>query len=75
MSISKKLDCISDNTSTKFAPRPIFDYRKIPRVGSKVLSEKPLPTARKVIARGLLALKNEDALLMKLWIRLTGLDA
>ena len=74
-SMSKKLVSISDNTSTKCAPRPIFDHIKIPRVGTNVLSEQPLPTACNVIARGLQAIKNEDALLMKLWIRLTGLDA
>ena len=66
---------ISDHTTTKFVPKPIFDYIKIPRVGTNVLSEQPLPTACNVIARGLQAIKNEDALLMKLWIRLTGLDA
>ena len=64
--MSEKPVSVSDYTSTKFAPRPIFDYRKIPKLGIKVLSEQPLPTARKVIARGLQALKNENALVMKL---------
>ena len=71
----EKLASVSNNTSTKFAPKPILDYRKIPRVGIKVLAEQQLPTARKVIARELQALKNEDTLLTKLRIRLTGLDA
>ena len=65
-SMSKKLVSISDNTSTKFAPRPIFDYKKIPRMGTKILREQPLPTARKVITRGLQALKDVDGVLMKL---------
>ena len=62
----KRLAGASTSTSTKFAPVPIFDYNKIPRVGIKFLSTLPLPTGRKIIARGLKAVKEQDAVLMKL---------
>ena len=60
---------------SKFAPRPIFDYSKIPKVGIKILGDPPLPTARKIISRGLFAVKERNSPIMRLWRRLTGLDA
>ena len=62
----RRLTGASSNTCTKFAPVPNFDFTKIPKVGIKVLSQEPLPTARKIIARGLNAIKEENTLLMKL---------
>ena len=56
----------SNNTSTKFAPKPIFDYTKIPSSGIKILREQLLPTTRRIIARGLDAVKKQDTLIMKL---------
>ena len=56
----------SNNTSTKFAPKPIFDYTKIPNSGIKILCDHPLRTARRIIARGLNTVKKQDTLIMKL---------
>ena len=73
-SMVKKSASLSCNTYTKYAPVPVFDYNKIPNTGIKILHEQPLVTARKIIARGLDAVKKQDTLIMKLWKRLTGLD-
>ena len=72
--VKKKLVGTPNKTGSRFAPRPIFDYSKIPNTGIKICGDQPLPAARKMITRGLNAVKERNTIMMRLWRRLTGLD-
>ena len=57
---------------TMYAPGRIFDTSKIPRDGPLILREAPLQMARVIIKKGLLALKNKNPRVLKIWKHLTG---
>ena len=50
----------SKKSSTGYAPKPLFDTRKIAQNGPNVLKDPPLATARKLIKQGCTALKEKN---------------
>ena len=59
---------------TPYAPTKIFKLSRIARDGLNKMTDKPLPTARKVIKRGLLAVKIGNTRVSKIWKIDSGLD-
>ena len=57
---------------TMYAPGRIFDITKIPRDRPLILREPPLQTAKLIIKKGLLALRNKNPRVLKIWKHLTG---
>ena len=77
MSEKDPLQCdllLPGSESSRFACEKIFDLSKIARDGRYYLKEKPLPTARLLIRRGISAIKDKIPRVARIWRILTGFD-
>ena len=60
------LENMIDSNTSRYETERIFDLRKIARSGPARLQDDPLPTARRLIKRGLFALRQGNTRIKKI---------